>query len=354
MMNSRRSSERIKPVAVGTGLIALDLVISANMSSPIQSWVGGTCGNVLTILSYLGWESFPVARLNNNSASQRVKEDLSQWGVRLDFAETSPTTSTPIIVQEIIENKEGHYSHKFSWSCPRCGAALPTYQPVTDDSAKLVSESITDAMVFFFDRVSPAAIALAHKCKNLGAVIVFEPSVEGNKEEFTAAINLADIVKYSGERFNSLCNLENIHPYLLEIKTLGADGLLFKWNSAGHSEGWRNLQPIKVQKVNDSCGCGDWTTAGLISKVCREGIGGFKAKSTNDIVQGLQYGQLLAAWNCQFEGARGGMYRVHPANFGIEIERFFNSSRAYSGCSVEPIRSIDRKMCPACENAKVS
>lgn len=133
------------------------------------------------------------------------------------------------------------------------------------------------------------------------------------------------------------------------VTSLNLNAVIHSPADQGFSEGGSSEEQFQV-----SSGCGDWTTAGLISKVCREGIGGFKAKSTNDIVQGLQYGQLLAAWNCQFEGARGGMYRVHPANFGIEIERFFNSSRAYSGCSVEPIRSIDRKMCPACENAKVS
>jgi sugar/nucleoside kinase (ribokinase family) len=59
----------------------------------------GTCGNVLSILAYLGWDAFPIARLNSDSASQRVKADMKRWGVKLDFASCPPTTHTPIIIQ---------------------------------------------------------------------------------------------------------------------------------------------------------------------------------------------------------------------------------------------------------------
>ena len=47
------------PVVVGTGLVALDIVINSDVHRPPQLWAGGTCGNVLTILSYLGWHAYP-------------------------------------------------------------------------------------------------------------------------------------------------------------------------------------------------------------------------------------------------------------------------------------------------------
>ena len=87
--------QRFQPSIYGTGLIALDIVISANKSQPVRSWVGGTCGNVLTIMSFLGWKSYPIARLNGDVASIQVKEDFSRWGVHLDFAECSPRHNTP-------------------------------------------------------------------------------------------------------------------------------------------------------------------------------------------------------------------------------------------------------------------
>ena len=39
--------------------------------------------------------------MNADLASRRVKTDMKRWGVRLDFAGCSPTSHTPIIVQEI-------------------------------------------------------------------------------------------------------------------------------------------------------------------------------------------------------------------------------------------------------------
>ena len=96
-----------KPRAFGTGLIALDLVMSANPNRPVQSWAGGTCGNVLSILAYLGWESYPIARMNGDPASERVRADMSRWGMKLDFAGCEPTSHTPIIIQEIRRGRDG-------------------------------------------------------------------------------------------------------------------------------------------------------------------------------------------------------------------------------------------------------
>ena len=52
------------PTVYGTGLVALDIVIGSDANESAYHWAGGTCGNVLTILSYLNWTSFPIARLN--------------------------------------------------------------------------------------------------------------------------------------------------------------------------------------------------------------------------------------------------------------------------------------------------
>ena len=56
----KKSAEPLKPTVVGTGLVALDVVVSGD---DVKYFAGGTCGNVLTCLSYLGWDAKPVARL---------------------------------------------------------------------------------------------------------------------------------------------------------------------------------------------------------------------------------------------------------------------------------------------------
>src|ERR1044071_1853044 len=73
------------PTVIGTGLIALDVIVK-RASQPSGRWTGGTCGNVMSILSYLGWGAYPVARLNGDDASKQVLQDLERWGVRLQFS----------------------------------------------------------------------------------------------------------------------------------------------------------------------------------------------------------------------------------------------------------------------------
>ena len=52
-----------RPAVTGMGLVALDMVITEPSDREPRFFAGGTCGNVLTILSYLGWAATPVARL---------------------------------------------------------------------------------------------------------------------------------------------------------------------------------------------------------------------------------------------------------------------------------------------------
>ena len=63
------------PICIGTGLIALDVIYTTDKKPNFLA--GGSCGNVLTILSYLGWKSLPIARLGNDAEGKRIVEDLS-------------------------------------------------------------------------------------------------------------------------------------------------------------------------------------------------------------------------------------------------------------------------------------
>src|SRR5689334_15732613 len=60
--------EEGRPEVFGTGLVALDVVITGSDHQRPLFRAGGTCGNVLTILSHLGWKACPVARLNGDPA----------------------------------------------------------------------------------------------------------------------------------------------------------------------------------------------------------------------------------------------------------------------------------------------
>jgi sugar/nucleoside kinase (ribokinase family) len=292
---------------VGVGLISLDLVVNVADGSAVRAWAGGTCGNVLTILGYLGWEAYPVARLNGAPDAQRVRADMARWGVRLDFIGCEPTRDTPIIIEQIRRRRDGTPNHFFQWSCPRCGRRLPRFAAVTLGAVAAVAPALRGASAIFLDRVSPAALALAQRAAAEGAVVVFEPQSPGNDSRmFAAAMRIAHVVKYADQRLPEVA--ADDAATLLEVQTLGARGLRYRHRLGRGVSDWIFFDAVPAARVVDTCGSGDWCTAGLIAKAAASGLAGFRNAGADGVDAALRYGQGLAAWNCGFEGARGGMY----------------------------------------------
>ena len=61
-------------IAVGAGLISLDVLIWDGKLIPVGYYVGGTCGNVMMILAHMGWESYPIARLDETKDAPTAME----------------------------------------------------------------------------------------------------------------------------------------------------------------------------------------------------------------------------------------------------------------------------------------
>jgi fructokinase len=338
----------------GIGLVALDLVVSAEPCEPVFSWAGGTCGNVLTIMSYLGWNAFPVARLNGDPASNRVREDFRRWGVHLDFAECTPTTDTPIIVQKINRDSDGSPSHMFNWECLQCGRGLPRFKPVTFKSACSVMKRMGEPAVFFADRLSNASLALARHAAKKGALVVFEPSMVENPSLMAEMLSIAHVVKYSSQRLNRVLSTEN-DSVLLEIQSLGSIGLRFRQPQNRKAPGWTSAEAFLAPSLRDTCGSGDWLTAGFLSKVGQHGLDGFRALDSSALQSALTYGQALSAWNCGYEGARGGMYSVlNKKQFQDQINAILAGHRECFGSSSKHGRYSGPVSCPSCSSANVS
>lgn len=343
------SKKQKSPKAFGTGLISLDLVMGADPQSPVRSWAGGTCGNVLSILSYLGWDAYPIARMNGDAASQRVKADMRSCGVKLDFAACKPTAHTPIIIQQIRKRRDGTPTHRFSWACPTCGEWLPGYKAVTTDAVDSIEPNLDGASVFFFDRLSRAALQLAKKAADKGAVVVFEPSAKSDPKMFAEALQLAHIVKYADQRLDSPEGLmANTNAVLVEVQTLGEKGLRYRHRLAKGISNWLALTAIRAPRVADTCGSGDWCTAGLVSRTCLGGVVGLKQGGATQLKLALRYGQALAAWNCGYEGARGGMYVTERKAFDKLIGGLLDGELEGPLPAVK--KSKSRAIaCPACE-----
>jgi fructokinase len=340
------------PTIFGAGLVALDIIFGARPDTPIRACVGGTCANVLAILSYFGWNSYPVARMNGDPASERVRHDLHLWGVNLDFTACGPTASTPIIIQEILHNKTGNPTHKFSWTCPRCGKWLPGYKAITKEAVRIVGQHISLANVFFMDRLSRAALVLAQKVASSGGIVFFEPSSKSDPKLFTEAIEIAHIVKYAEQRIPASAGgvCQNSPSVILEICTLGSKGLIWRFQKKYKWSTWKESKAVKAPYIADTCGSGDWCTAGVISQICHNGLSGLINTPTRKIAQSLRYGQLLAAWNCGFEGARGGMYSISKEDFHNEISELShgNLKGHWDELKEVPNEIVTHFSCPSC------
>lgn len=337
------------PKILGAGLIALDLVIGPEPDTPVRSWAGGTCGNVLSILAWLGWDAYPIARMNGDAASERVRADMTDWGVRFDWATCAPTANTPIVVQNICRDQYGRPKHRFSWSCPRCGRWLPPFKPITVNTVKSITPALAGASMFFLDRLSRATLTLAAEAASGGALVVFEPSSKAPDKLMREALALAHVVKYANDRLADVPGaMADSSATLLEVHTLGEQGLAYRHRLGRGVSEWMHLKAVAAPRLADSCGSGDWCTAGLIAKAAVGGREGLRSVGARGVRTALRYGQALAAWNCGFEGARGGMYAVPRAALERQIEGLLKGR--VEGASQTAVASAPSEVmtCPAC------
>ena len=312
-----RSSHRV----YGTGLLTLDLVVGPGDEEPARWFAGGTCGNVLTILRFLGWQSFPITRLNGDIASRIVRHDLQQWGVNLEYAALTPQVATPIIVQRIKRRASGPAVHSFSCNCPYCGSWLPSFKPVRHDTALEVSANWDPPTVFFLDRVSRGMLTLAKAAAEDGALVYFEPSAKGDPRHMHEALQIAHIVKYSDQRFpQSLSAMEVSDMTRIEIQTMGSEGFRYRTRVSKRTSNWKKQQSLATSKTVDTAGAGDWFTAALISRFSN-GLDDLLGLRMHALSAVLDYANAVAAWNCFFEGARGGMYTVSKRQFQAHLRK---------------------------------
>jgi fructokinase len=302
--------ERTRYVA-GAGLLALDVVMTEGAGAEALTYAGGTCGNVLAILSFLHWRSTAIGFVGADDAGDRVLEDLDSVGVDAANLAQSTKHRTPIFVQRLRRDEQGHAVHRFSRNCPNCGQSFGSGHA----SAGAITTPIQGFAcsqgpdVFFMDRLSKDILSLAASAKRQGAVVFYEPSVRADAGLWEVALSLADIVKYSADRFDS-ADLGGAIAHrsndLWEIQTLGGQGLRYRRHLSTEvsSPEWSDLSAVPAPRVVDTCGAGDWCSAGLLFGLFDRQI----SFEHEHFLDALRLGQALAAWACAFIGARGAMY----------------------------------------------
>lgn len=350
-----KTSKTDRPRLISSGFVALDIVIGIEDPLTPRFYSGGTTGNVTAALSYLGWQATPISRLSTDEAGHFVKADLERWGVDTAHLIEGSPCPTPIVVERIFLGQDGVPKHRFLWTCPDCGGYFPSYRPVVVEAVEHLKPEIARASAFFTDRVSRSTLALAEHCKNKGAVVIFEPSGVQDPAHFVEMLRLCDVLKYSDQRAKGFSDLLSNHEAILEIQTLGPEGLRFLLRGPKRGVNWVSLASYDV-KIKDTAGAGDWTSAGLIHRLFPQGRQSLRSITKAAVTEALAYGQALAALNCQFEGARGAMYQLPKKRFVERVTELQSRSAARKSQSEiekgSPDRVVPVKVCPSCLDHK--
>jgi sugar/nucleoside kinase (ribokinase family) len=337
-----------KYVASGAGLVVLDLLVCDELDS-IQAYAGGTCGNILAILAFLGWESYPIARLGGDAIGFKLRQDLRRFGVRENLLVIDSKVATPVIIQQNRRLPNGDISHRFVWrQCPQCGEYLQAFRPPTRAAADGLLDRLAAQNVFLFDRVAPSTIALAEASAARGALVVFEPSKSTQDRHFERALRVSHVVKYSRDRIAGLHRPRGWRPWL-EVQTAGRYGLRYRISG----KRWNDLKAVAAPGgVRDTSGAGDWTTAGLIDRLTRLAVPRDE-DSDGAVRDALSYGQSLAAINCCYYGARGAMYELTSQAVQERSRRLIRgqSIRVRSGKAVLATDNYERVFCASCVDA---
>lgn len=295
------------PKILGTGLIALDIVLD-NRQSLLSYGLGGSAGNVLSILAGLGWSSSPIGKLGCDEAAEIILEEFRSLNANLGLIVQEHGNSTPVIYQHQLD-EGSNKTHKFSFECPVCGVKRSWNAPNIDLPSSEVLDSIQPNVVYL-DRATLIGIEVAEYYKNRNALIFFEPSTVGdNPELFKRALAVADIVKYADDRLGDL-ELFDLSHIFVEICTKGAEGLKFRAPSLGND--WMELDSFNSPKVIDTSGAGDWCTSGMLYYLFDKDPNCTISRITyNRLNEALRFGQALSALNCMVVGARGLAKKLH-------------------------------------------
>jgi len=313
------------PNIIGAGLVCLDIIKD---EKSIRYSTGGSCGNVISALSFLGCKASIITNNYNDKAWEIVKANLSQLGID-QFTIANKPSASPRIIERLNNDLKGTYvNHRFLYKCPECSRSLPKYKHFSKNLVLPFKTITSNCNVFYSDRSSPGINYLRSTFKNRGNLTIYEPNSARNLNAFINSSLNSRVVKFSDERisFHVADRLKEKAPNgstLLIVQTKGKDGLIFSYRkrNQGMSK-WIHLDSQPTPALIDTAGAGDWCTAGLIVGLTNKSLENRNWFVKEEIVAALQYGQALSAISCAFIGGQGLIY----ANDTIEkYNNLFNN-----------------------------
>ena len=176
----------------GVGFVAMDVV---DAEGDRFAAVGGSCGNVMAILAWLGWTVRPIARLGDDRPGDFIRGELRRLGVDVASLTKEKNMRSPIVLQRFETARDGTRTHRFSLTCPGCGRWLPRHRSVTLAQSIPLASGGDAPNVFYFDRVSPASLRLGGRGEEARRACCIRTVIRGRRVEVSKSCRCMPRVK---------------------------------------------------------------------------------------------------------------------------------------------------------------
>ena len=297
---------------IGTGIFNLDRIVVREYPAwpalrPFEDKlvleeVGGTCGNVMSILAWMGWDARPLVKLDDTPEGHRVADGLEGYGCDCRYVTVAPDGGTTILTCTHKKDREGGHVLSCRAGSPG-GSRFPKRRFLRmRDEAPAFLEALKDTpAVFFFDDPAAGNRALARGMKERGALVYFEPSRIGMSADREAVI-LSDVVKFSDENV-PIVKFADLFPDKVFIQTMGAKGVRVKYKT----DPWQGfvLSADAPVKVVDTEGAGDWFTATFINELAAQGVENAAGLTRERVMAAVRQAMCMAALSVGYLGSKG-------------------------------------------------
>ena len=305
----------MKKTIIGSGIYMLDIIVKRDYPEwprlrpftdrTVIEEVGGTCGNVMCILSWMGWKTMPEASLDDSPDGYKMTSDLARYGCDCRYVTNTPTGGTTLLWCTHKRNPDGSPAITFRASSPG-GSRFPKRHFLrARDEAPAFLEGLEEVPgVYFFDDPAAGHRLIASVLQGRGSLVYFEPSRIETKADLEA-VAVSNIVKFSGENISDTTFTNRFYDKLF-IQTLGANGVRFKLRSGN----WIQLDPVPCRNVVDWEGAGDWMTSALLTQLASNDTV-FDNLDEEEVIKALEAAQGIAARSVCYLSSKG---MIHALN----------------------------------------
>lgn len=310
---------------VGAGNLCIDAVFRRDFpngfgdktgvtDTPVSQEVGGSMGNIMCNLAYLGWKTYPIAKLGPSRVALQILDDFHRYGVDTRLCTTDESGETYIYKAHHYfdadgkpEMKNGHIKiHPGRYSTEGTYSRFSGYKPIgvrSGDVEYMMERIDFTPTVYFFDSPHAGHREVALRLKERGTLIYFEPT-NPNAPMLAKCMEMSDIIKVSRDNFP---NLEQLVPDLsrkLVVQTMDSEGARF--NLCG--QGWVTVPPAKNDHVIDHEGAGDMTTSAFLNTLGQLDALSIDRMTPEKVLQALSHAMEYGSCCCSYLGAHSMWY----------------------------------------------